>query len=205
MIKSRTLTVGLKENYSKNFIIYMMVLLFLFSGFLIGVYLFTYLDSEMVTYLKNDFIEYMNNIKDGNFSMIHILKTTFLTVSVPIFIFILFSTSIIFSPITLVTLALKGFTLGFTVTFMLTNFSFKGILLTILTIIVPNALIIFLYILLCVKSISRGISRTRFKGKFSTNDNSISFKFMTLFILFSVLISLLFQCLITPFIIKLIF
>ena len=199
MIKSRTLTVGLKENYSKNFIIYMMVLLFLFSGFLIGVYLFTYLDSEIVTYLENDFIE------DGNFNMVYIFKTTFLTVAVPIVIFILFSTSIIFSPITLVTLALKGFTLGFTVTFMLTSFSFKGILLTILTIIVPNALIIFLYILLCVKSISRGISRTRFKGKFSTNDSSISFRFMSLFILISVLISLLFQCLVTPFIIKLIF
>ena len=205
MIKSRTLTVGLKENYSKNFIIYMMVLLFLFSGFLIGVYLFTYLDSEIVTYLENDFIEYMNTIKDGNFNMVYIFKTTFLTVAVPIVIFILFSTSIIFSPITLVTLALKGFTLGFTVTFMLTSFSFKGILLTILTIIVPNALIIFLYILLCVKSISRGISRTRFKGKFSTNDSSISFRFMSLFILISGLISLLFQCLGTPFIIKLIF
>ena len=72
MIKSRTLTVGLKENYSKNFIIYMMVLLFLFSGFLIGVYLFTYLDSEIVTYLENDFIEYMNTIKDGNFNMVYI-------------------------------------------------------------------------------------------------------------------------------------
>ncbi len=73
----------------------------------------------------------------------------------PIVIFVLFSTSIMFSPISLVTLSLKGFTLGFTTTFLLTNFEFKGILLTIFTIIVPNVLIIFLYILLCVKSISR--------------------------------------------------
>lgn len=205
MIKSRTLSVGLKENYSKNFIIYMMVLLFLLSGFLIGVYLFTYLDSEIVTYLKNDFIEYMNTIKNGNFTIIHILKTTFLTVTIPILVFVLFSTSVLFSPITLVTLSLKGFTLGFTITFMLTNFSFKGVILTLFTIIFPNALMLFLYILLSVKSISRGISRTRFKGRFSTNDNSISLRFLILFVLLSILISLLFQCLITPFIIKLIY
>lgn len=205
MVKSRTLTVGLKENYSKNFIIYMMVLLFLLSGFLIGVYLFTYLDSELVTYLKNDFIDYMELIKNGEFSFLTNLKVTSITVLAPIVIFVLFSTSIIFSPITLVTLSLKGFTLGFTTTFMLTNFGFKGILLTFLTIIVPNTLVIFLYILLCVKSISRGISRTRFKGKFSSNDKSISLRFLILFVIISVLIALLFQCLVTPFIIKLIF
>lgn len=205
MIKSRTLTLGLKESYSKNFIIYMLVFLFLFSGFLMGVYLFTYLDSETVTYLKNDFIEYMNTIKAGNFNLSYMLKTSILSSMIPIVIFILFSTSIIFSPITLVVLSLKGFTLGFTVTFMLTNFSFKGVLLTLLTIIIPNIIMIFLYILLCVKSISRGISRTRFRGKFSENDNSISIKFLSLFIIVSVLISLLFQCVITPFIIKLIF
>lgn len=205
MVKSRTLTVGLKENYNKNFIIYMMVLLFLFSGFLLGVYLFTYLDSEVVTYLKNDFIEYMNTIQSGNFDLLYTLKATSLTVIVPIIIFILFSTSVLFSPISLVTLSLKGFTLGFTVTFILTNFSLKGVLLVIFTIIFPNALMIVLYILLCVKSISRGISRTRFKGKFSSNDNSISIKFLASFILVSVLISLLFQCLIVPSIIRLIF
>lgn len=205
MIKSRTLSVGLKENYSKNFIIYMMVLLFLLSGFLIGVYLFTYLDSEIVTYLKNDFIEYMNAIQNGTFTIMHTLKTTFLTVAIPILVFVLFSTSVLFSPITLVTLSLKGFTLGFTITFMLTNFSFKGVILTLFTIILPNALMLFLYILLSVKSISRGISRTRFKGRFSTNDNSISLRFLILFVLLSILISLLFQCLITPFIIKLIY
>lgn len=205
MIKSRTLTVGLKENYSKNFIIYMLVLLFLLSGFLLGVYLFTYLDSEIVTYLKNDFIEYMNTIQNGDFNLIHTLKVTSLTIIIPIVIFVLFSTSILFSPISLVTLSLKGFTLGFTITFILTNFSLKGVLLVILTIIFPNILMIILYILLCVKSISRGISRTRFKGRFSTNDNSISLKFIILFILVSVLINLLFQCLVLPFIIKLIF
>ena len=70
MIKSRTLSLGLKENYSKNFIIYMMVFLFLLSGFLIGVYLFTYLDSQTVNNLKNDFIEYMNTIKYGNFNIL---------------------------------------------------------------------------------------------------------------------------------------
>lgn len=205
MVKSRTMKFGLKENYNKNFIIYMMVFLFLLSGFLIGVYLFTYLDSEIVTYLKNDFIEYMNTIKIGEFKILGTLRTSLLTVGIPIVIFILFSTSILFSPITLVTLALKGFTLGFTITFMLTNFSVKGVLLTILTIILPNALMIFLYVILCVKSISRGISRTRFKNKFSSNDGSISLGFIVLFIIITVLISLLFQCLITPFIIKLIF
>lgn len=205
MVKSRTLTLGLRESYSKNFIVYMLVFLFLFSGFLIGVYLFTYLDSEVVTYLKNDFIEYMNTIKVGNFDLSYMLKTSILSLMIPIVIFILFSTSIIFSPITLAVLSLKGFTLGFTVTFMLTNFSFKGILLTVLTIIIPNVIMIFLYILLCVKSITRGISRTRFGGKFLTNDNSISIKFLSLFMVISVLISLLFQCVITPFIIKLIF
>ncbi len=205
MVKSRTLTVGLKENYSKNFIIYMMVLLFLLCGFLIGVYLFTYLDSELVSYIRNDFIEYMKVVKEGEFSFLNNLRFSSLVLIVPIVIFVLFSTSIMFSPISLVTLSLKGFTLGFTTTFLLTNFEFKGILLTIFTIIVPNVLIIFLYILLCVKSISRGISRTRFKGRFSSNDNSITLRFLILFIIFSVLIALLFKCLLTPFIIKLIF
>lgn len=205
MIKSRTLSLGLKENYSKNFIIYMMVLFFLLSGFLIGIYLFTYLDSEIVINIKNDFIDYMNTIKDGNFNIIYNLKTTLLTIGVPIVLFILFSTSVIFSPVTLVMLSLKGFTLGFTITFMMTNFSFKGALITILTILIPNALIIFLYIILCVKSISRGVCRTRFKTRIMEIDNSISIRFISLFILLTTLISLLFQCLITPFIIKLIF
>lgn len=205
MVKNRTLKFGLKENYNKNFIIYMTVFLFLLSGFLIGVYLFTYLDSEVVTYLKNDFIEYMNTIKAGDFKILSTLKTTLFTVGIPIIIFITFSTSVLFSPISLVTLALKGFTLGFTITFMLTNFSFKGVLLTLLTIIVPNALMVFLYIILCVKSIARGISRTRFKDRFESYDSSISLSFIIVFIIITVLISLLFQCLITPFIIKLIF
>ncbi len=205
MIKSRTLSLGLKENYSKNFIIYMMVFLFLLSGFLIGVYLFTYLDSQTVNNLKNDFIEYMNTIKYGNFNIFYTLKTTILSLAIPIVVFVLFSTSIIFSPITLVMLSLKGFTLGFTITFMMTNFSFKGILITILTILIPNALIIFMYVILCVKSISRGICRTRLRNKFLGVDNSISFKFISLFVILSVLISLLFQCVVTPFIIKLIF
>lgn len=205
MMKSRTLTVGLKENYRKNFLIYMMVILFLLSGFLIGVYLFTYLDSETVTYLKDDFVKYMSQVKNGEFSILTNLKVTLLTVTVPMLIFILFSISIIFSPITLVTLSLKGFTIGFTVTFMLTNFGLKGVLLTLFTLIIPNTLVIFLYVLLCVKSISIGISRTRIRSNISTNDKSVSLRFLILFIIISVLISLLFQCLITPFIIKLIF
>lgn len=205
MIKSRTLTVGLKENYRKNFLIYMMVILFLLSGFLIGVYLFTYLDSETVTYLKDDFVQYMNSIKNGEFSLLTNLKVTLLTVTIPMLIFILFSISIILSPITLVTLSLKGFTIGFTVTFMLTSFGFKGVLLTLFTLILPNTLVIFLYILLCVKSISIGISRTRIKSNISINDRSVSIKFLSLFVIISVLISLLFQCFVTPFIIKLIF
>ncbi len=205
MIKSRTLAFGLKESYTKNFLIYMMVLLFLLSGFLIGVYLFTYLDSETVTYLKNDFIEYMEIIKNGGFSLVTNLKVTFFTVTIPMVIFILFSVSIVFSPITLVTLALKGFTLGFSITFMLTNFSFKGVPLALFTIIIPNTLVIFLYILLCVKSISVSLSRTKLNGRISSNDWSITFKFLFLFIIASILVSLLFQCLITPFIIKLIF
>ncbi len=205
MIRSRNLSSGLRESYSKNFIIYTVVFLFLLSGFLIGVYLFTYLDSEIVTYLKNDFIDYMKTINSGNFSISYVLQTSFLSSVVPIVIFILFSTNIIFSPITLVILSLKGFTLGFTVTFMLTNFDLKGVLLTVLTIIIPNIITMFLYVLLCVKSISRGISRTRLRGRFSTNDNCISIKFLSLFIFVSILTSLLFQCLITPFIIKLIF
>ncbi|BAK81531.1 stage II sporulation protein M [Candidatus Arthromitus sp. SFB-rat-Yit] len=205
MVKSRTLTVGLKDSYNKNFIIYMMVLLFLLCGFLIGVYLFTYLDSELVTYIKNDFIEYMNVIKEGEFSYLSNFRLSSIMLIVPIIIFVLFSANIIFCPLSLVTLSLKGFALGFTTTFLLTNFQLKGVLLTIFTIMLPNMLIIFLYILLCVKSISRGISRTRFRGRFSENDKSITLRFLILFIIFSVLIALLFKCLITPFIIKLIF
>lgn len=205
MVKSRTLSVGLRENYNKNFIIYMMVLLFLFSGFLVGVYLFTFLDSEVVTYIKNDFIEYMNSIKGGEFDFLYTLRVTFFSTVIPIIIFTLFSVSILFSPISLVTLSLKGFTIGFTTTFILTNFTLKGVLLVLFTIILPNTLMIILYILLCVKSISRGISRTRFKGRFSSNDNSISIQFLVLFVFINILIVLLFQCLVVPSIIKLIF
>ena len=185
---------------------YFFIVLIMFClGISFGLYTVKYMETSYRNDLMNYFSSFSNSIANepvnyGNL-LFEVIKKNILII-VPIF---LLGLTFFGAPIILILDLLKGFSLGYTFSFMVTTFEGKGIGLALVAVIPQNLIYIPCFIALSVISLS--MSTEKFKGKFfkcGKNKNSfldgILNKLIIIIILFG--IGILVETYVSPSLIK---
>lgn len=130
------------NHLQNNLWLYILSAICLCTGIVLGVYTVKYMSS----FEKSDLLNYLSSfIKTYNSKSINYNQLFFETIknNIPIILIVWFlGLTMIGIPIILVVDVLKGFTLGFTVTFFVNGMGFKGIWLALLSVIPQNIIYI---------------------------------------------------------------
>lgn len=187
----RKTSISLGNHIQENFWLYVISLLCVFTGIVLGIYSVKYMAnydrSDLANYLGN----FSQNLTQGNFKynsiLIDIIKN-----NIPLLIAIWFlGLTMVGIPIILLIDIVKGFTVGFTLTFMLNSFGAKGIGVAILGVIPQNLIYIPCIIVSSVLSMEFSINLLKDKMN-KMNNNSIWMKLASYSFLFATITIVMF-------------
>lgn len=196
------------NHLQNNLWLYILSAICLCTGIVLGVYTVKY----MSEFEKSDLLNYLSSfIKTYNSKSINYNQLFFETVknNIPVLLIIWFlGLTMIGIPIILVVDVLKGFTIGFTVTFFVNGMGFKGIWLALLSVIPQNIVYIPCIIIGSVLAMEFSLMLIKDNGKkhWTTGISSRIMSYSLIFIIISVcmFVGLSFETYITPSIIKII-
>lgn len=142
MMVNSKLLINFEKHIKGNFWLYIISVFCICIGVIVGIYTVNHMgnldENNLLSYLKN----FTNSITLGNISYKSILIETVKN-NFPLIIAIWFlGVTIVGIPIILIIDILKGFTLGFTMTFMINGLGMKGMGLSILMVLPQN----FIYV-----------------------------------------------------------
>ena len=197
----------MNSNFKENKIFYLLVLTFFFVGILLGAYTIKYMDGVDGKDLSDYFTGFIKSITNQEIKthelLLSIIKNNILTV---VLIIALGFTNL-GAPLILIIDLVKGFTLGYTFSFLLTTFEGKGIWIALVSTVPQNLLYIPFFVGISI--ISLELSSAKIKQKFfggaRFNKNMYSELFMKLsffFILF--IVGVIIECYISPGLIRLV-
>lgn len=197
----------MNSNFKENKIFYLLVLTFFFVGILLGAYTIKYMDGVDGKDLSDYFTGFVKSITNQEIKthelLLSIIKNNILTVV----LIIALGFTILGAPLILIIDLVKGFTLGYTFSFLLTTFEGKGIWIALVSTVPQNLLYIPFFVGISI--ISLELSSAKIKQKFfggaRFNKNMYSELFMKLsffFILF--IVGVIIECYISPGLIRLV-
>lgn len=197
----------MNSNFKENKIFYLLVLTFFFVGILLGAYTIIYMDGVDGKDLSDYFTGFVKSITNQEIKthelLLSIIKNNILTVV----LIIALGFTIFGAPLILIIDLIKGFTLGYTFSFLLTTFEGKGIWIALVSTVPQNLLYIPFFVGISI--ISLELSSAKIKQKFfggaRFNKNMYSELFIKLsffFILF--IVGVLIECYISPGLIRLV-
>ncbi|BDR72738.1 stage II sporulation protein M [Clostridium tetani] len=133
---------SLADHFRENFWIYVVTLLFIFIGIVLGIYSVKYINSVHSNELLNYFNNFINHIGNNNIEykivFYQILKNNIPT----IFIIWFLGMTLVGLPGILIIDILKGYTFGFTISFLINSNDIKGLWMVLLALIPQNIIYI---------------------------------------------------------------
>ncbi|MCY6354090.1 stage II sporulation protein M [Clostridium sp. ZS2-4] len=133
---------NLYEHIHRNLLLYIISLLFLCIGIVLGIYTVKYMGEVEKNSLVSCFLEFTKDIDLSKIDKKHIFLQAVRN-NVPIIICIWFlGLSMLGIPIILILDLIKGFTIGFTTSFVINGLGTKGVLVNILAIFPQNIIYI---------------------------------------------------------------
>ncbi|MBV7275078.1 stage II sporulation protein M [Clostridium thailandense] len=141
MSENRVLSI-INEHIQNNFWLYIISLLCICTGIVLGIYSVRYMGSfeksDLLSYLKN----FSSTISSGNINYKSIFAQTIKS-NIPILFAVWFlGLTMIGIPIILIIDIIKGFTIGFTISFVVNGMGIKGIWFSLLGVLPQNIIYI---------------------------------------------------------------
>lgn len=197
----------INSNFRENRIFYLLVLTFFFVGILLGSYTIKYMDGVDAKDLADYFTGFIKSINvqelKTNELLIGIIKNNIII----ILLIIALGFTVFGAPIILIIDLIKGFTLGYTFSFLLTTFEGKGIWIALASTVPQN--IFYIPFFIGISIISLELSSIKLKGKFFNGVggnkliiNGLAMKLGFFVLLFA--IGVLIECYVSPGIIKMV-
>lgn len=154
----------LNSNFKENKIFYVLVVSFFFVGILLGSYTIKYMGETNSSDLANYYTTFIKSLNGEtihtNQLLVNILKSNILIIALIIaFSFVSFG-----GPIILILDLIKGFTLGYTFSFLLTTFEGRGLWLSLVSTIPQNLFYIPFFIGMSIVALE--LSSFKFGQKF---------------------------------------
>lgn len=162
-----------KEHFNHYTGIYLVIIIFLILGIAVGSILSKVLDKAQVDSLVKFMDSYFKVLDDSQISSTVLLKHSILTNLKTLGLLWLFGLIVIGAPLTFCLVAVRGFIMGFTVSFLLTEFGFKGLLFSLLAILPQNIFVIPGLIILSVMSITYSTNFMKKKKTYYYNANKM--------------------------------
>lgn len=190
-MSSNTLITNINKHIQQNFWLYIISILCVFTGIILGIYSVKYMGG----YERNDLLNYLVNFTDpsntGGISY-KLIFTQSVKNNLPVIIFLWFlGLTIVGLPIILIIDVLKGFTVGFTFSFMISGLSKNAIGVALLGVLPQN--LIYIPCIIFASVVSMEFSIMLVKNKFSKQwTSSISSKILYYSVIFIFITILLF-------------
>ena len=140
----------LNNSYRENRIYYFMVLIFFCVGIALGAFMVKYMNVNDSTDLSNYFSSFTESILVSQIENTKLFFNILIKISITVVIIIILGFTVFGMPFILLIDLIKGFTLGYTFTFLLTTFNGKGIWLAIVSILPQNIFYIPSFIALSI-------------------------------------------------------
>lgn len=205
-MSSNTLISNINKHIQENFWLYIISILCVFTGIILGIYSVKYLGE----FERNDLVNYLMNFIDPSDTKGISYKLIFLqsiknNLTVIIFLWFL-GLTIVGIPIILIIDLLKGFTVGFTFSFMISGLGKSGIGIAILGVLPQN--LFYIPCIIFASAVSMEFSIMLLKNKFNKQwTSSISGRIIYYSVIFIVIIAFLFigiiiESYVTPYFVK---
>lgn len=160
----------LKKHFEKNFLLYIISLLCIFTGIILGMYFVKYMGSVETGKLENYMQEFVKNFSGSKVSYKSIFLQT-LKNNLPVMIVLWFlGLTMIGIPMILIIDMIKGFTVGFSISFFINSMGVKGIWVSLGSVILQN--IIYIPCILFCSVLAMEFSLMLFKNNFKSRRSS---------------------------------
>lgn len=194
------LTLRLKQHVSENRWQYLLIVVIFLAGIIIGDYKSGGLNDGVKNHLLGLIDNYLNGGADAELNKQAILFNSFLNQAKSVVAIWFLGLTIIGMPLILAIVFLKGFSLGFTVCFLVKEKAMSGILISILSILPQNLIYIPLLIIWSVVGINFSVYITRSRSGIGIplGRGFISYTLLMLISLMIVLVGALIEAYLSP-------
>jgi stage II sporulation protein M len=207
MSNGRTM-IDLNKHVQENFWLYVVSIFCIFTGIVLGIYTVKYMGANDKTDLLGYLTNFGDNLKLGNFKYNTIFMDVLKNNSILIIAIWFLGLTMVGIPVILILDIIKGFTIGFSISFIINGLGTKGIGVVMLGIMPQN--IIYIPCILVFSVIAMEFSLGMLKDRFNRQRiNSIwvkitSYSFIFIAVSVFMAIGFIFEAYLTPNLIKLI-
>ncbi|MBS4536226.1 stage II sporulation protein M [Clostridium sp. D2Q-14] len=205
------LKINLINNFKNNFLKYFLVIIILMIGISAGVITIKIMDETQRNELHKFINEFFSTVNSQKINNITLLKNSISNNFKTALIIWGMGILVLGIPVILGIIFFRGFTIGFSIGFMINDFGFKGLMLALLTLIPQNIFIIPGIIIISSLAISYSIEFIKDRKKKKINNNkdnfvkkAISFSFYVLITCICFVIGGIVEAYITPYLMKII-